>query len=348
MDVELLVLLWKSNEEIEARLRQLRATGVRVTLLQVDTRRRWWLGGLRFPRHIALLADALRARRDRIIHLHLDYFIQPLAACLAGCKTVGFSIHNDEEWFQRIWARLWLRLLDARTVGYIAISERVRRYYIEMARLSPAKVRRVYYGVSPWSASASPREMRQRYKIPSKRFVIGFVGRLAHQKNLPLLINAMRRLPNMHCVIVGDGMERERIHAAAADMPNIQFLGFQPEAHKIIPAFDVFCLPSRYEGLGLVLIEAMLSRVPIVASRAGAIPEILQQGKYGRLFDSGDVDGLVAQLKYVRAHSEEMARVADDARRYALETFTVASMAEQTIDVYRTWLARSKGASGAP
>ncbi len=347
VDVELLVLLWKSNLEIEARLRQLRDVGVSVTILQMESRRNWWLGGARFPRHIAKLAKELRKRRERIIHLHLDYFVQPVAALLAGCKLVGYSIHNDEEWFQRSWARLWLWLIDKWVIGYIAISNRTRQYFMEIASVASKKVQRVYYGVVPWVLDVSVREIRERLKIPLNRFVVGFVGRLTYQKNLPLLIQAMRRLPGFHCVIIGDGHEREKIRAEATGISNIQFLGFQPDAHKIMPAFDVFCLPSRYEGLGLVLIEAMLNRVPIVASRAGAIPEILQQGKFGCLFDSGDIEGLIAQLKYVQGHPDEMATVVEEARQYALETFTVEAMAEQTIDVYRQWLSRSERASRA-
>ncbi|RME86583.1 MAG: glycosyltransferase, partial [Anaerolineae bacterium] len=88
----------------------------------------------------------------------------------------------------------------------------------------------------------------------------------------------------------------------------------------------------------LVLIEAMMSRVPIVASRAGAIPEVLQHGRYGRLFDSGDVEGLIEQLRYVYAHPDEIAAVVEEAHRYALETFTVDAMVEQTIATYHRWL----------
>ena len=84
-----------------------------------------------------------------------------------------------------------------------------------------------------------------------------------------------------------------------------------------MPGFDVLCLPSRWEGLGLVLVEAMLRGVPVVGSRAGAIPEALGHGAYGVLFEPGDEDGLVAAIARARIDgpSSPPARSATPARR---------------------------------
>ncbi|MBV5323520.1 glycosyltransferase family 4 protein, partial [bacterium] len=149
-----------------------------------------------------------------------------------------------------------------------------------------------------------------------------------------LLIEAARRLPEAHCVIVGDGELRDELHQQAKGLPNVQFLGYQPNGYELIPGFDLFCLPSRFEGLGLVLIEAMLQGTPITGSRAGAIPEILGNGEYGLLFDSNDLDGLVSSIQYAMNNRSLIRTTAVHARQYAQDTFSVKKMIDQTIQVY--------------
>jgi glycosyltransferase involved in cell wall biosynthesis len=337
VDVELLVLLWQSGPMVEKQLSILEENGVRVTRLQMDVRRRWWLGGLRFPKHIAMLTQVFRQRRGRIIHLHLDFFSQPIAAYLAGCKYVGLSIHNDELWYKQPLKRLWLKWLDKNLVGYIAISERIREYYTTVVGIPHRKIRRVYYGVHYPKSSISAQNLKENLAIPHDKIIIGFVGRLVFQKNIPLLIRAMRKFPALHCVIVGDGELRDRLKHQASDLPNVQFLGFHPRAYELFSCFDIFCLPSRYEGLGLVLLEAMLNKVPIIASNAGAIPEVLGQGQYGRLFENENLNGLITQIEFALSHPEEMRSTANRACEYALTTYAVDSMAQETLSVYRQW-----------
>jgi len=168
------------------------------------------------------------------------------------------------------------------------------------------------------------------------RFVVGFVGRLAPQKNVPLLVAALKQLPDVHGVIVGDGEQRKELQALAnaGGTQNIQFLGHQPNAADLMPAFDVLCLPSRFEGLGLVLVEAMLRRVGVIGSQAGAIPEILGEGRYGLLFPSGDAAGLIQAIQFAQRERAYMADMAERAFEYAQRTFSVETMTRQTLEVY--------------
>jgi glycosyltransferase involved in cell wall biosynthesis len=224
--------------------------------------------------------------------------------------------------------------VDRVTSHYIAITDRVLEHYRRAAFLPAGKITRVYYGYELPAAGETPAALRTRHSIPPESFVVGFVGRLTYQKNVPLLIEAARQLPQLHFVFVGEGELKEQLLEQAGDLPNLQFLGYQPNAHEIMACFDLFCLPSRFEGLGLVLLEAMLRRVPILASRAGAIPEILEDGKYGWLFDSQDLPGLVAAIRQAVDHPEERKRLAARAYAHAGEAFSVQRMAYETIQVY--------------
>jgi glycogen(starch) synthase len=101
-------------------------------------------------------------------------------------------------------------------------------------------------------------------------------------------------------------------------------------------AFDVFCLPSRWEGLGLVLLEAMWRNVPIVASTAGAIPEVLDEGSCGLLFPQGDVQGLVEAISDVRQDPSAAAERAERGHRRVETAFSVEQMVAGVEAVYST------------
>src|SRR5690606_26500379 len=184
----------------------------------------------------------------------------------------------------RPYWKLKLRLTDSFNGHYIAISDLIRNYLIGTVGLPPGKITTVHYGASA-GALRSRAELRQALGIPAEAFVVGYVGRLEPQKNLPALLEALANPDSPHGVLIGTGGLDAELKALAAGRTNIQFLGYHPNAADLIPAFDVFCLPSHWEGLGLVLIESMLRRVPIIGSTAGAIPEILGGGAYGILFN---------------------------------------------------------------
>lgn len=336
VDVEFIVMTWNVGPEMAARLTELEAQGVKVTILPCSQRRQWrWLG-LRRLEQAARLRPLLAQRRDRIIHSHVDLVLAGLAVWVARCPRVVLSIPNDDPWLMNPEWRAWLRWLDRRVSHYIAISERVRQHFVAASGAAPEKVSKIYYGLDLKPTTSTSQEIRQAYQIPLDRFVVGFVGRLAPQKNVPLLIAALKQLPDVHGVIVGDGEQRKELQALAnaGSTQNIQFLGHQPNAADLMPAFDVLCLPSRFEGLGLVLVEAMLRRVGVIGSQAGAIPEILGEGRYGLLFPSGDAAGLIQAIQFAQRERAYMADMAERAFEYAQRTFSVETMTRQTLEVY--------------
>lgn len=323
--VELGVLLIQSGPAIESKIAELRAQGIEVNCFPyrpvIDLR---CIGALH--RHLA-------SRRVHIVHTHLDYadVTGKIAARLAGCSRVVSTVHNTEPSHLRPKWFYLLRLLDHLTTRHIAISEAVRRHLVELERVAPGKVTVIPYGVHPPDMTSDRAALRAQLGIPDDRFVVGFVGRLVEQKNVSLLIAAMVQLPDALCLIIGDGALRSELEQLAADLSNVQFVGYQPQAEALMPVFDVLCLPSHWEGLGLVLVEAMLRRVPIVGSRAGAIPEVLDNGQYGILFEPNDLAGLVEALRSARALG---ATFVERAYECARQTYTVDKMVERTLTVY--------------
>jgi glycosyltransferase involved in cell wall biosynthesis len=216
---------------------------------------------------------------------------------------------------------------------YIAITDRVARYYGAMAGVAADKIDRVYYGLDLSAPARSRAELRAAHGIPTDRFVVGFVGRLTPQKNLHRFLDAVATLPDVHAVLVGEGELGYELRRRAATLPNVQFLGYQPNGAELISAFDLFCLPSLFEGLGLVLVEAMQLGIPIVASTAGAIPEVLGDGRFGRLVDPESTEQLAAALRRA-ACAGTPPDALEAARRYARARFSVPAMVDGTLETY--------------
>ena len=333
VDTELIVLLWASDPHIEATLNRLRAAGARITIVARRPGRRVLLSrlvrALDCWRRLGLL---LRDRRDRVVHMHMELVMQVLAARLAGCRRLVMTIHNDEPHYRQLHVRLWFRMLAALGVRFVSITDHVRQHLVALG-LPAAGVRTIKYGVpAPAPAAVS----RAAFDIPDDAFVVGFVGRLTPQKNVPLLIRAVATRPDMTCVIVGDGELRGELEELARSLgaANVRFLGAQPNAARLMPLFDVFCLPSVWEGLGVVLLEAMHHGVPIVASTAGAIPEVLDGGRCGMLIDPSSLASLVAALDAMQASPERRRALVSAARAHASAAYGVRRMGDQVAALY--------------
>ncbi|XP_010553086.1 PREDICTED: sulfoquinovosyl transferase SQD2-like [Tarenaya hassleriana] len=152
---------------------------------------------------------------------------------------------------------------------------------------------------------------------PEKPLVV-HVGRLGVEKSLDFLKGIMDRLPEARIAFIGDGPYREELEKMFADMPAV-FTGMLQgeELSQAYASGDVFVMPSESETLGLVVLEAMSSGLPVVAARAGGIPDIIpeeQEGKTGFLFNPGDVEDCVSKLKALLDEPEKREIVGKAAR----------------------------------
>ncbi|BCW87460.1 D-inositol-3-phosphate glycosyltransferase [Alphaproteobacteria bacterium SO-S41] len=153
---------------------------------------------------------------------------------------------------------------------------------------------------------ADPRgTVRRELGIAGDAFVIGFVGRLHPSKNPQLLVEAYRAagLKNAALVLAGDGPERADVEKRAAGDPTIHVLGLRTDAARLYQAFDLFVLPSRFEQVPLVLMEAMASGLPIAASAIESIAEFLPVPP-AHLFPSEDAQALAAVLNAEAARAQ--------------------------------------------
>jgi len=122
----------------------------------------------------------------------------------------------------------------------------------------------------------------ENMNIPTN-FVVGFVGRLSPEKNIPILLQCAKLLPDVSFVIVGDGPQKGVLQKMSEGLKNVFFLGHTTNVEDFYAAFDVLFLPSLVEGMPLVILEAMAVGTPVVASDVGAISEVVTDGVSGCL-----------------------------------------------------------------
>ena len=335
-----LVILVERDQPMDDMLAEARNRGIPIARLVI-----------RRDYDIALLwrlRARLRDQKPDLVHTHLihadlyGYF----AARAAGIPRVISSRHNDDQFryrprWRRIHRRLWRWY-----AGGIAISESIRQFAIEVEGAPAEKIAVVHYGIDfAWlgddEIESARRRLRSELGLEGDALLLGMVCRLVEQKGIPYALEAMRRLrtqyPRAHLVIAGDGEkadELRRLASALGIADRTHWLGWRSDAADLMSAFDLLLVPSLWEGFGLVLLEAMARRVPVIASRVGAIPEVIIHGESGILVEPRDV----------AAQAGAMARLLDDRalRKYMgllgaarlEERFSVKRMVEGTIAVY--------------
>lgn len=136
-------------------------------------------------------------------------------------------------------------------------------------------------------------------------FIVGFVGRLSPEKNIPIILHCAKMLPNIAFVIVGDGPQRQPLEQMANGLKNVYFVGPRSDVEKFYAAFDLLILPSSMEGMPLVILEAMAAGTPIIASDVGSILEVVFDGITGSLvWNPGNPNLFVKEIQRFRSNRQ--------------------------------------------
>lgn len=275
-----------------------------------------------------------------IVHAHMPPAELVTRLALIFDKKTKFVIskHNDEPFAPKIKNLFLANWVGLRASKIICISDAVLNYMKQWAnpKLSNRLVR-VYYGIDLARFSKEEKKMELR---ENSEFVVGTVARLMPQKSLDTLIKAfavtLSKKPNALLVLVGIGPLETQLKKLASDLgisSSVRWLGARDDVPSILKSLDVFVLPSIYEGFGLVLLEAMSCRVPIIASNVSAIPEVLNHGQCGLLFKPKDVVELSHCIDNFLT-SENRENYLNAAWVRVRETFDSQIMAKNTENIY--------------
>src|SRR5208283_4634706 len=177
--------------------------------------------------------------------------------------------------------------------------------------------------------------------IDDDKIVIGSVGRLNHIKNYTLLINAVALLSakeRVAVLLVGDGPERERLHASAKDYgiaDNLIITGARTDIPDMLSVMDFFVLPSLLEGMSNSILEAMCAGLPVVASNVGGNPELVRHGQTGLIFESGSAEALKEKIETLIFDSPRRISMGRNAREAAKKHYSLQAMAGKYETLYR-------------
>ncbi len=341
-----MLVLADRNDRPGPFLKRMRAVGIPTIVMPIMAD----LDPLLLPR----LVRFIRQGGYEIVHTHLFHadLYGGLAARLAGIRLVISTRHNDDA-FRR---RYLFRGLIAWSARYcdqiICISESVRRFCETTEGIPRKKMTVVHYGLAP-KATTGNRRWRREFGWGDDVPVIGIVARLTAQKGHTTLLRAMPEVVRQFCtaqlVVVGDGELRRELQGCAQQLGierHVHFLGYRDNAAAIMPGFEIFVLPSRWEGFGLVFLEAMAAGLPIVATQVGSIPEIVQHGHTGLLVPVDDVRALAHAICTLLADRNLAQTMGQVGRRRLKENFTLAAMVERTCAVYARLLSERRSLAG--
>jgi glycosyltransferase involved in cell wall biosynthesis len=174
-----------------------------------------------------------------------------------------------------------------------------------------------------------------------------FVGRLSSEKGIRTLLWAWRMLKGVPLRVVGDGPLREELEGFAEreKLKDVEVLGRKPreEVLHLMREAQILVFPSEwYEGLPLTIAEAFACGLPVIASRLGAMAEIVEEERTGLLFGPGDAQDLAAKVEWAWLHPKEMAEMGRQARREYEAKYTAERNYEMLMDVYRIALERAR------
>ncbi|MDE2119326.1 MAG: glycosyltransferase [Betaproteobacteria bacterium] len=306
---------------------------------------------------LRLLRRAIRERRVDVVHAHNfmpTYYLAAAglgwggrAASVATCHDMGSRLAQRKlRWIMR-WAL-------ARMSRVVMVGAQVQARYLEARLVSPAKVECIRNGVTldRFDHGAHARaEARKRLGLQVEDLVIGSVGRLVELKNHRALIDVLAQLRAEHSqlrlVLVGGGALRQQLehHARQCGVEaQVTFAGEQPDVAALLPAFDLFALPSTTEGLSVALLEAAASALPIVATAVGGNPEIVEQGRTGLLVPASDDAALAGALRALLADPARRAELGHAARAWVADNASLGSMFASHDRLYRA--ARSQRRAG--
>lgn len=307
---------------------EIRALDIPVT--DLGMRRKWRIDAL------WRLSQLLRRQRPQILHACMFHanIAGRLIGRLAGVPLIITWRHtiNLEGRFREALNRWTFPLSDLE----FTICDLARAIDLDRAHAAPDKVVTLYNGIevdafSP--AGTTQPNLRRAFDLPERAMLIGSVGRLHPAKGFEDLLTAMvdihRNVPQAYLLIVGDGELYDPLQAQVEQLhltDHVILTGYRADVARILAGLDLFVMASHWEGLPLVVLEAMATGLPVVATAVGGTPEVVVEDVTGLLVPPHDPDALTnAVLRLLRDPGLRQ-RMGDAGRTRVVEHFTIERM----------------------
>jgi len=290
------------------------------------------------------LVKLMREEKIDILQTTLFFadFIGPIAAKLAGVRvTLAWETISAPEW-----------LLKRRLVAYkiamkfadkiISVSEATKLWSIEKRGISPEKLVTIPYGVDLQRYNLSPAsKKRKELGVSTDTILFGTVARLHKQKGHVYLIEAakevVKEIPNVKFVFIGDGELREELEEQVNKLQIADyflFLGFRYDVNELLKTLDVFVLPSLYEGLPNVILEAMACGRSVIATSVDGSPEAIENNITGMLVPPRDPDSLKNAISRLAKDKKLRKTMGNQGRHRVEKYFSLRGQLEKFENMY--------------
>jgi glycosyltransferase involved in cell wall biosynthesis len=297
------------------------AAGLPVVPLAM--RGQWHLGAIRALRRL------MRERDVSVVHAHTSH-AHSLGAL--ACRGTGVPLvvtrRVDFPLKRGLIARWKYR---SAVLRHAAVSDAVRRVLVA-GGVDPQRVEVIHDGIDFARFPQVPSTLRSELAIPEEAVVVGVTAHLSDHKDHRTLLTAFaaveRAAPEAWLLVVGTGELEGGLKALAAQLglQRTVFTGFRADIGNVLRGLDVFTLTSHLEGLGSSLMDAMYCGLPVVATRAGGMPELIDDGVDGLLVGVRDHAAVADALLRLVRDGGLRRRLGDAARRRAEERFSAAAM----------------------
>jgi glycosyltransferase involved in cell wall biosynthesis len=285
-----------------------------------------------------------RTHRASVMHCHhYSPFVYGSLARISGAKCrLVFTEHGRLSDAQPSLKRRAANVFFSKFADRVfTVSEDLRQHLVQEG-FSADAVGVIYNGIDVGARGngSSSSTIREQFNVSPSALMVGSVGRLDAVKDLGTLLKAIADVRRNHpaeLIIIGDGPERGRLQAASVEYGlehHVHFLGYRSDARDWLAACDVYVNTSISEGISLTILEAMAAGLPVIATRVGGTPEILDAA-CGILVPARNPQAVAAALVQLAREPERRRKLGHAARVRVEERFTLERMIQQYCDVYR-------------
>jgi len=290
----------------------------------------------------------LKKKRIDILQTNLYYadIIGAYAAKLAGMTKVISWDAMTAPYHYGIKNLLAYRLASKWFVVSVAVSNAIKTKIIQERHVPADKTTTIHYGVDlQYFLDTKNQAYRKILGFHSKDIVLGTVARLSEQKGHRYLIDAIKEIvkkyENIRVLFIGDGPLRKKLELQVNQLgldSIIKFLGFRSDVKEILGVLDIFILPSLFEGLPNVVLEAMACGKPVIATNVSGIPEIIVDHQTGILIPPKDSNAIVQAIFQMLENPKKMKMMGKMSRKRVEEEFNLKKQVNSFIELYEKML----------
>lgn len=298
------------------------------------------------------LYKLIKNKNYNIVHCHSSKagILGRIAAKLSSTKKIYFTAHgwgfyNKKEygWSGKL-ATLLEKIAARCSTKIITVSESAKKTALRKKISQENKIMVIKNGISPYTGNSETHQaIKEKLGISDGEIVFGMVSRLAYPKNPLLFLEAAKKIikthPRTKFVLIGGGALLDKCLTFSEEnglKKNVLFLKEKnpDEIEELLRTFNVFVLLSDFEGLPISILEAMFAYLPIVASDAGGIKELVSEGKNGFLLETDSTEELTQKMVYFIKNPNEMKKMGEIGRRIAEENFILSRMVRDYENLY--------------